>query len=299
MGALRRISPKVPHPMLKIFFLRKLQKDDPTSYPEKYICYTCLGFHDLADPEPRQPRYIRDGTYYKSIEHQIGFPFCRSNYIECLRDAYARLDIPRAEQKEPEIYWGQITSPVRMRYRLYCGIGADDIFLHRSFVLEAPKGRWEKYFMVPSSFLRTSNLEICPHVYFGYDHIKGEGSINDALGDYYHTQHEMYQVTQRLKEPWSPSPFGPFVCEACRLEVEIRFKQLEVTITVWQHIGCLSGNRRASNSRRSSLLLPKVSSGRSGFIEAMHRNGGLWPGDVRKEWDMLDSQTLKSAITKG
>lgn len=159
----------------------------------------------------------------------------------------------------------------------------------RRYTLVAKEGRYDKYFMIPSHFPRTANLEICRHVYFGQDHVKGDGSINDALGIYYHKQHKDYNVALASGQTWHAEPFAGFVCQDCMLEVEIRFVRREITITVWQHVGPLKGPNKSKlyqilncMSKNSPLLTP-------GFIARVARNGGLKAGDLVKEWDHLET----------
>lgn len=269
----------------KSFLLRALERD--LDDPSVYLCYNCLRFHQIKDPSPPQPRYLRDLKYLSSIENQVGFPYCRTEYTQAIQEIYARVETPRADQGEPLSFLGHINTPTHLHYCITCGLGPRDLFLLRKFTLTV-RVRPRTYFMVPSYNLRQMNLGICRHVSFGHDHVLGDGSINDALHKYYHKQHDDYCMSISSGQSWQPEPFTGYVCQTCKLEVEIRFAGFNVTIFVWQYIGSFK-KHNSSIWRKVTKLLPISTSLRSSdFATRVKRNGGLKAGDLKREWDALD-----------
>ncbi|KAF2000900.1 hypothetical protein P154DRAFT_522171 [Amniculicola lignicola CBS 123094] len=235
--------------------LRKLQRDRPNK--NLYICYQCISFHRVTDRYPYERPYAKS---FKKYSTPVGFPICRSVYAQGLQEIHDSLSLPLEKHPQKHMYMGHVMSPVVLNYLITTGILGQDLFTKRKFVLRAKESLWNKYFMLPSSFLRRANLDICPHTNFGRDHVKGDGSINDSLHEYYLGQHKTYMETEMIKHhgridpeqwrkkkspifgterKWIPKPFKGYLCKDCCLEVGIEWMGLQVEISVWQYMGRL------------------------------------------------------------
>jgi hypothetical protein len=264
------------------YFLRLLERDRRDS--SIYVCYSCLKFHSKLDLEPSPPKEVRRFTF--PPEAAVGFPECRKTYTEAIAHVYSLLDRTRSNV-ELKSWIGSTVRPVHMNYQVECGLSDDDLFLLRRFNLSTVrKGRYSKYFMMPSSFLLTSNLEICPHVFFGQDCRYGNSAVYNALDAYYRRQHQDWTLATSTGHAWQPEPFTGFLCLECWLEIDIRFRPYEVRITVWNHVGTLKKEEKIplSGKIKKTVKLPWA---RRGFRERVEKNGGLKAGDLEQEWENI------------
>lgn len=260
--------------------LRRLNRDRPD--PSLYVCYKCIKFHSIESTTTKLRTYTPP---------DVGFPVCQSRYIEAMREVRHLIRSP-PRQPAPKYWVGMITSPVKMEYAVETGTDRshNDIFLRRAFVLYPKTGKYDWLFMLPSNFLKTSNLEICPHVYLGWDCTKGNGTFYDFLDDYYRRQHRDWSLAVSAGQAWQPEPFTGFICQDCCLEVNMRFQKHKVKIQVYQHVGPIKKN--------PLRLLFDVETWRTGGwrfqrrrpwinIVSFDRNRKLRPGDLKEEWERV------------
>jgi hypothetical protein len=200
-----------------------------------------------------------------------------------MREILGQLGNPSKENKLEVYKSRQLKSPVHMVYTLTSGVDGKDVFTLRKYTMRAKEEKYSNYFMVPSYFLRTANLEICRHTSFGHDYVKGDGSINDYLHRYYLDQHKAYFSAIACGQVWQPQPFSGYVCQECRLEVEIRFRGIEVEILVWQDIGA---SRKSNWGAKVTRLMGMKLGMESARAEERMRSG-LKPGVLRKKWEGL------------
>ncbi|KAF2278699.1 uncharacterized protein EI97DRAFT_430956 [Westerdykella ornata] len=115
----------------------------------------------------------------------------------------------------------------------------NEVFLRRVFILWSERGEYDRQFMLPSSFLMRSNLEICPHVCFGSDCATGTGTFHRILDQYYQRQHRDWSLAVSADKAWQPEPFTGYICQDCCMEVCIDFNQHKsrASVLVYQHLG--------------------------------------------------------------
>jgi hypothetical protein len=267
----------------KSFFLRSLERDRRD--PSVYVCYKCLKFHGLEEFE--------GGPLRIKPARGVGFPVCRTPYMEALRHVHSLHNCTKSDV-ELKSWAGTTISPVHMSYYVESGLSGDDVFLVRKFTLKTNRGHYDQHFMMPSSFLLTSNLEICPHVFFGWDCRLGISGVYEALDEYYHRQHRDWTLASSRGHAWQPEPFTGFMCHACNLEIDIRFRPREVRIVVWNHV-CALKKEEVSWPRKIKNVLKKPRD----FEERVKKNGGLKAGDLEQEWENIPYMSKGSYVCGG
>ncbi|KAF2743479.1 hypothetical protein M011DRAFT_222323 [Sporormia fimetaria CBS 119925] len=268
------------------YLLRGLERD--RNDPSLYVCYRCRKFHHIQDANPQLSRMTL--KFNDPSATDVGFPICGSAYMEAIRGIQNMLSVSRKEI-EPKSWTGSIVTPVHMGYHIESGISSQDLFSHRRFVLQPQNARYDTYWMIPHQYLLSANLEICPHVYFGWDSVTREGTICDALDEFYAQQHEDHQLALSTGQTCQPEPFTGYVCEKCMLEVDIRFRTFEVWITVWQWVGALKSEEK---EKWGTKLKKRM--GREACFQEKIKKTGLQPGDLKCMWENIRNKDKGSGF---
>jgi hypothetical protein len=204
--------------------------------------------------------------------------------MDALAHVYALLDCTRSDI-DLQRWVGTLHRPLYITYQVNCGLSNDDLFLFRKFRLDMRREDPRQCIIMPLDHLLLSNLEICPHVFFGYDCCQGNNELYNALKEFYMRQFRDWSLAKSAGHAWQPEPFTGFVCRECDLEIDMRFHRRDVRITVWKYVGTLRKEKVAWPTKIEKLITSPLA--RRGLKARVKKSGGLKAGDLKVAWENI------------
>jgi hypothetical protein len=117
-----------------------------------------------------------------------------------------------------------------------------------------------------------------------------------ALNIYYRRQQRDWSLAVSKGEARQLELFTGFICQECRVEVDIRFRQKAILIFAWKHVGTLEkgiGERMIWPRRLGSYL--RLPFRRQTFETRLLKDGVLKSGDLKEEWENIPSKDKGSS----
>ncbi|KAF2014830.1 hypothetical protein BU24DRAFT_222665 [Aaosphaeria arxii CBS 175.79] len=247
----------------KMYFLRRLKKD--VNDGSLVICGGCMKLHSVQLDES-------DGVYSTNgikaadrVARIAGIPHCNSSFARALRDVQARLQDER--DLGPSYFSGKHKSFTEIRYQITVDVGREGLYMLTQYDIQKntpgkshrlSEIRGPGFIADVAELYRTTNMDLCPHLWFGDDFTPGDGTMNDQLecciDDFYRSW-----PRERDRQPsYTGKSFVEFYCEICHVDIKTKhWTTSSLTLWVWQYFDF---HRLEASERPARTTIPQHNS---------------------------------------